>query len=149
MKSERTKTQEIVDTIWGRGRYMVAEGDIENVASYLERLLSEVFAEDYVATIVKDLRGETLSSVERQIKFHAMRNLVVAGTRFADRPPDFLTEVDYSEDREWTLADVSEALFGQHGDMKIYTIDLPEAETGWYTTQEVRTILEELCEDGD
>lgn len=150
MKSTRTKAQELVDTIWGRGKYMVSEDDVGRVAEHLEKLLPEVFAEDYVMAIINSLRGEMLSPVDRQVKFHAMQNLVVAGAHFEDSPPDFLKMVEYNENREWSLSDVAEALFGQYGDMKIYTLDLPIPEDGRiYTTREVKVIVEAMSEDGD
>ena len=149
MKGVRTKAQELVDIVWGRGTYMVSEEDVDKVADHLEQLLPDVFAEEYVEAVVKDLRGQTMTAVDRQLKFHAMQNIKVAGAQFENRPPDFLKMVEYAEGREWSLSDLAEPLFGQRGDMKVYTLDLPLPENGeTYTTREVRDIVEALSEIG-
>lgn len=141
MKSARTKAQEVVDVLWGPGQYLVSEQDVDKVASHVASVLTQMFAPEYVEALVKDIRNGGLSSVERQRKFHLMQNLPVASECITNSLPD-LEKVDYSEDRQWSLGDLAEALFGQAGDMKIYNVDLPTPENKeFYTTEEVRRIV--------
>lgn len=145
MKTIRTKAQEVTAQLFGVGRYMVTEDDIPQLKEHLERVLLEVLADEYADVIVKYISGGKLSSVEKQRKFHGMRNAPVALQLLCDPQPHFLTQVDYSLDREWTLRDLAEAVFGSHGDTKIYSMDLPSPTNGKsYTTDEVLAILEGL-----
>jgi len=144
VKSTRTKAQELVNALWGPGRFMVKAEDVPQLAEYLRTALSAVFAEEYVSAIARDLSGTALSSVDKQRRFHLIQNLDSARDCMSAPPPEFLQCVDYSEDRLWTLADMSEALFGQHGNVRVYTMDIPKPENGSaYTTEEVKGIADD------
>jgi len=143
MKLPRTKAQEVVNTLFGRGKYIVAEGDIQSLIDHFHSTLLPLAGEEYADVLAKFLEGDPLNGVEVQRKFHFMRILQPLMESHPEVDPTFLTLVDYSPDRQWFLSDVAEALFGAQGDSKVYHLDLSTPSNGeYYTTLEVKAMLD-------
>ena len=142
MKTSQTKAQRVVNNLYGPGVYIVKDDDLDRLATYFEEVLSELLSPDYIEAVVKYIKGEELSGTEKQRNFHALSNLSIAITQ-VDSLPTFLQEVEYPEDKQWTLADLGEVLFGVRGDPKVYSREFsPPANGDFYTTEEVKAIVE-------
>jgi len=141
MKTSQTKAQRVVNSLWGAGVYIVHEEDIDKLSAYLEKHLPQLLAEEYTEAVVKYVRGEELTGTEKQRSFHALSNLPVAITQL-DVSPDFLEKVVYPKEKQWTLADLGEVLFGVRGDPKVYSREFPPPANGdYYTTDEIKEIV--------
>ena len=143
MKLPRTKAQEVVNTLFGRGKYVVKEEDIQGLIDHFHSTLLPLAGEEYADVLAKFLEGDPLNGVEVQRKFHLMRILQPLMESHPEVEPTFLVEVDYASDKHWSLADMAEAIFGAQGDSKIYHLDLATPDNKeYYTTLEVKSILD-------
>lgn len=142
MKLPRTKAQEVVNTLFGRGKYAVTVEDIQSLIDHFDVVLGELVPDEYVEVLLKFLEGDPLIPVEVQRKFHLMRILQPLMESHPEVEPTFLTLVDYSKSREWALSDVAEAMYGLKGDSKVYHLDLPKPLGDHYTTDEVKEMLD-------
>ena len=147
MKLSRTKAQEIANIFWP-GKYIVEDVD-GFITGYLRQMLATGLAEDYVEVIIRYICGEELSAVDRQKKYHAMQNLPVACADAAKVAPTMLEEVNYSQDRQWTLPEIATVLFGKYGDTRVYAVPMPTPVDGkLYTTKEVEKIRDDFFSGG-
>lgn len=144
MKLPRTKSQEVVNLLFGWGRYRVTEDSLVELNLHLSKVLPKVIGVEYATAVLDYMQGKQLGGVVKQRKFHVMQILPDAIVLYPEAEPKFLPRVIYPKDKQWSLADLAEALFGEKGDPKVYHLDLPAPEGRNYTTEEVLRIVESL-----